>query len=166
LTRKAVSLVEDPRIVRVMDSLVGTAEQMHGAARSAQGIVGDPRFAQTLEDTRAASAALRRSVESIETEVAALKAGERLDATQRKVEGAVDEVGNSARIAAAGVRETTEAAARAAVRWERLAADLDRSLPEVLVRVDRAAGRLESLAAAVEANPARLLAKPPMEDFR
>jgi phospholipid/cholesterol/gamma-HCH transport system substrate-binding protein len=166
LMRKATALVEDPRFSRVLDGMVDTTEQMRGAARSAQGLLGDPRVGQTLEDARAATAALRRSVEKIETEVAALKAGERLDATQRKVEGAMDDVGSSARVAAAGVRETAEAAARAAERWERLAAEFDRSLQEVLVRVDRAAGRLESLAASVEANPARLLGKPPMEDFR
>jgi ABC-type transporter Mla subunit MlaD len=166
LTRKVATLVEDPRIPQVMSGLVDTTERMHGAAQSAQGLVGDPRIAQTLEDTRAASAALRRSVESIEAEVAALKAGERLDATQRKVEKAADDFGNSARDAAAGVRETTQAAARAAERWERLAVELDRSLQEAVVRVDRAAGRLEGLAASVEANPARLLGKPPKEDFR
>jgi hypothetical protein len=166
LIRKATKLLEDPRFSRVLDGMVDTTEQMRGAARSAQGLFGDPRVTRTLEDARAATAALRRSVEKIETEVASLKAGERLDATQRKVEGAVDDIGGSARVAAAGVRETAEAAARAAERWERLAAEFDRSLQEVLVRVDRAAGRLESLAAAVEANPSRLLAKPPKEDFR
>jgi ABC-type transporter Mla subunit MlaD len=166
LIRKATALVEDPRFPRVLDGMVDTTEQMRGAARSAQGLVGDPRVTQTLEDARAATAALRRSVEKLETEVASLKTGERLDATQRKIEGAMDDVGGSARLAAAGVRETTEAAARAAERWERLAADFDRSLQEVLVRVDRAAGRLESLAASVEANPGRLIGKPPMEDFR
>jgi phospholipid/cholesterol/gamma-HCH transport system substrate-binding protein len=166
LTRKATSLVEDPRLSRLLDSLVDTGEQMRGAARSAQGLVGDPRVAQTLEDARAATAALRRSVEKVEAEVAALKTGERLDATQRKVEAAMEEVGDAARGAAVGVRETTEAAAQVAERWKRLAAEVDRSLQEVLVRVDRAAGRFEDLAASVEANPARLLAKPPQEDFR
>jgi len=166
LIRKATGLLDDPRFSRLMDGMVDTTEQLRGAARSAQGLVGDPRVTQTLEDARAATAALRRSVEKIETEVAGLKAGERLDAAQRTVDKAVDDVGGSARAAAAGVRETAEAAARAAERWERLAAEFDRSLQEVLVRVDRAAGRLESLAASVEANPARLLGKPPMEDFR
>jgi uncharacterized protein YcbX len=146
--------------------MVDTTEQMRGAARSAQGLFGDPRVAQTLEDARAATAALRRSVEKIEAEVAALQAGERLDATQRKVEAAMESVGGAARGTAVGVREATEAAAQTAERWERLAVELDRSLQEVLVRVDRAAGRFEDLAASVEANPARLLAKPPQEDFR
>lgn len=166
LTRKATALAEDPRLSGTLDRLVDTAERMQGAARSAQGLVGDPRVAQTLEDARAATAALRRSAEEMRAEVAALRTGERLDAVQRRIEGAVDGVDGSARAAAAGVRETTEAATRAAARWERLAADLDRSLQEALLRLERAAGRLEGLAASLEANPARLLGKPPKEDFR
>jgi ABC-type transporter Mla subunit MlaD len=166
LARRATALAADPRISGTLDRLADTAEQMQGAARSAQGLVRDPRVAQTLDDAHAATAALRRAAEEIRSEVAAMRAADRLDEVQRKVEGAVDGVDSSARAAAAGVRDTAEATMRAAARWERLAANLDRSLQEVLARMDRAAGRIEGLATSVEANPARLLGKPPKEDFR
>jgi ABC-type transporter Mla subunit MlaD len=166
LTRRATALAEDPRLSRTFDGLVDTAERMQGVARSAEALVTDPRAAQALEDARLAAAELRRAAGEIRTEVAALRTGERLDSVQRKIADAVDGAEGSAKTAAGSVRETAAAATRAVARWELLAADLDRSLQEAVLRLDRAAGRLEGLATAVEANPARLLGKPPKEDFR
>jgi ABC-type transporter Mla subunit MlaD len=166
LTRRATAVVEDPRLSRAFDGLAETAERMRGVARSAEALVSDPRAPQALEDARLAAAELRRAAGEIRAEVAALRAQERLDSVQRTIENAVDGAGSSAQAAAGSVRETAEAATRAAARWERLAAGLDRSLQEAVARLDRAAGRLEALATAVEANPARLLGKPPKEDFR
>ncbi|HEY6000890.1 MAG TPA: MlaD family protein [bacterium] len=166
LTRRAAALVEDPRLSRALDGVVGAAERVGGAARAVEAVAGDPRVAQTLEDARAAAAVLRRGAEDIRAEVAAVHAGARLDSMQRKIEDAMAGVSGAAQSAAASVGDTGAAATRTAERWERLATDLNRSLGEAVSRLDRAAGRLESLATSIEANPAKLLGKPPKEDFR
>lgn len=166
LAGRLAELAEDPRIARTLERLDAAAGHVEGAARSAESLVGDPRIAQTLDDARAAAAAARLSIEEVRAEVATFRAGERLDAVQRRVEVALDGVDDSARTAAAGVLETSRAATSAAAGWERLAAGLDRSVLEVLTRLERAADRVENLAASIEADPSRLFAKPPKEDFR
>jgi ABC-type transporter Mla subunit MlaD len=166
LARKATVLADDPRFTQLLDRLNAGAERLDGAARAAQGLLGDPRLAQILEDAKAAATTLRRSAEEIRGEIAALHAGERLDAVQQRVERTLDGVEAAAGSAAAATRETTAAASRAAARWERLGDNLDRSLQEALARLEQAAAKVEGLAASVEANPSRLLEKPPKEDFR
>lgn len=166
LAERVKAMAEDPRLSRALDRIGATAERMEVAARSAQELAGDPRIPQALEDARVAAAAMRRSAEELRAEIAALRAGERLDAAQQRLGGTLDGLDATARAAAAGVRDTTDAAARAAARWDRLAADLDRSMQGVLTRMDRAAGGLDALVRSVEADPSRLLGKPPKEDFR
>jgi ABC-type transporter Mla subunit MlaD len=160
LAGKVTAALEDPRVAGTARSISAAAADLEGGARSARALLADPRLAETLGEVRAAAGGLRAFSERMNAEAAALRAGERLDAVERRVEGAIGGVEGSA--SAAG-----DAAARAAARWERAAAEAERSLQDTLARISRAAGGLENLARSLEATPSRLLLeKPPKEDFK
>jgi hypothetical protein len=97
LARQLAALAEDPRLDQTLERLNAAAGHIEGAARSAQPLVGDPRIPQALDDARGAAAALRLSGEQIRAEVAALRAGERLESVQRRMGGALGGVDASAR---------------------------------------------------------------------
>jgi ABC-type transporter Mla subunit MlaD len=156
LTRKVVAAVEDPRVSGAAQRVDAAVAELESGARSARALLADPRLAETIGEIRAAAGEMRTFSEQMSGEAGALRAGERLDAAQRRLEGALG-----------GVDSAAGAAAQAAARWERAAVGTERSLQEAMKRVGRAAGGLENLARSLEASPARLLLeKPAKEDFR
>jgi ABC-type transporter Mla subunit MlaD len=163
LTRRVNTFADDPRSSGTVQRLGAAVEDLESGARAVKTLLADPRLAETLTDIRTAAGGMRRFSEEMTGEVAALRAGERLDAVQRHLEKAAGGVGE----AAGGVGEAAGAVTQAAVRWQRLAAGTEHSLQEALTRVGRAADRLENLARSLEASPSRLLLeKPAKEDFR
>lgn len=149
LTRRMNTFAEDPRLSGTLQRVGAAVEDLESSARSAKTLLADPRLTQSLEDLRAAAVGLRRFSEEINKEAAALRAGERLDSLGRQFDGALGGVD------------------AAAARWERTAAATEHSLQDALIRIGRAAGRLENLSRSLEASPSRLLLeKPAREDFR
>lgn len=154
LTRKVTAMLEGPEVPSTLRRVDAAVEDLASGARSARTLLADPQLAETLEDLRAAAGGLRGFTEEMRAATAGLRAGERLDAVQRRVEGALS-----------GVGVVADAGTQAAARWERMAGEVEHSLQEALNRIGRAAGRLENLARSLEASPARLLEKPAKEDF-
>lgn len=156
LTRRVTAFLEDPRLSGTIDRVGAAVVDLQSGARSAKTLLADPRLVETLADVRAAAGGLRSLSEEMSAEAATLHAGERLDAVERHLEGALG-----------GVDEAAGAAAQTAARWERMAVATERSLQDALNRIGSAAGRLENLARSLEASPSRfLLEKPAKEDFR
>jgi hypothetical protein len=149
LTRRVTAFLEDPRLSGSVERVGAAVEDLASGARSAKTLLADPRLAETLGDVREAAGGLRRFSEELSAEAQALRAGERLDAVERNIEGALGGVD------------------KAAARWERTGAGVEHSLQDALTKIGRSAARLESLARSLEASPSRfLLEKPAKEDFR
>ena len=159
--------LEDPRLSRAVDRLSATAIELEGAAHSARASIEGSRLPEVMEEVRAAAAGLHQFGEEIRAQAKALRVGERLDTVEGRIDAALGKIDAAAQTAGSGVKGVTDAASRAAARWDRLASDLDRSLQESVARVGRAAKRLENLTASLEASPSRiLLERAATEDFR
>jgi ABC-type transporter Mla subunit MlaD len=155
LTRRATATLEGAKLEQTAQRVNAVVEDLGSSARSAKTLLADPRLAETLADVRSAAGGLRAFAEEMSAEAAGLRAGERLDAAERDLKGALG-----------GVDEAAGAAARAAARWERTAGGVEHSLEDALTRIGRAAGRLENLARSLEASPSRfLLERPATEDI-
>jgi hypothetical protein len=155
LTRRATLTLENAKLEQTAQRVNAAMEDLGSGARSAKTLLADPALAETLADLRSAAGGLRAFAESLSSEAAALRTGERLDAVERGLKGTLG-----------GVDGAAAAVAQAGARWERTAGGVEHSLQDALTRIGRAAGRLENLARSLEASPSRfLLEKPAKEDI-
>lgn len=165
--RHVATLAGDARISALLDRASSASAHLDDLAGRLNRVAARPELEEIVRDVGVAAAQMRRTAEDLRAGAEQVRVGARLDELQSRVTEVVEDAGTAVKRVGKDVEETSAGAREAIARLDRVFRDLEVALPQALNRISRAADRIESLAASLEASPSRLLLEePPAEDFR